>query len=137
MKKALVGAGAVVTVAILGIVLLFGEKRVESAVVTADIIVDGMSCQGCVNKVNTALSELQGVKEVNVRLDNGVASVKYDPALVTVPDMEARIIKLGYAVGKAGASSSVDNKNECLEKANKCQDKAADDCCAQKTGAKT
>lgn len=131
MKKALIGAGAIVAMVILGIVLLSGQKRAESAVVTAEIAVDGMSCQNCADKIDAALSELEGVKEVDVRLENGLASVKYDPALVTMPAMEASITKLGYAIGKPGAASTKD-------KADGCEEEAADGCCASKSpGSKT
>jgi copper ion binding protein len=131
MKKALIGAGAIAAMVMLGIVLLSGQKSAESAVVTADIIVDGMSCQNCADKIDAALSELEGVKEVDVRLEQGTASVKYDPALVTMPAVEASITKLGYAIGKAGAASTKD-------KADGCEDGAADGCCAsKKPGAKT
>ncbi len=123
MKKALLGAGAIVALALAGLVWLSGEKA-ESAVVTADIMVNGMSCQNCVDKVKATLHKLNGVKAVEVRLE-------YDPALVTVPAMEAGITKLGYAVGKAGASSTP-------EKAHDCEGEAAAGCCTSKSpGPKT
>jgi copper chaperone CopZ len=130
MKKALLGAGAVVALAIVDLLWFSGEKA-ESAVVTADIVVNGMSCQNCADKVKTTLHELNGVKEVEVRLENGLARVKYDPALVTVPAMEAGIAKLGYAVGKAGAAST-------SEKAHDCEGEPAASCCSSKSpGPKT
>jgi copper ion binding protein len=130
MKKALLGAGAIVALAIAGLVWLSSEKA-ESAVVTTDIAITGMSCQNCVDKVKTTLQELNGVKAVEVRLENGLATVKYDPALVTVPAMEAGIAKLGYEVGKTGASST-------SEKARDCEGETAAGCCSSKSpGPKT
>ncbi|MGH7450948.1 MAG: heavy-metal-associated domain-containing protein [bacterium] len=130
MKKALLGAGAIVALAIVGLVWLSSEKA-ESAVVTTDIAINGMSCQNCVDKVKATLQELNGVKAVEVRLENGLATVKYDPALVTVPAMEAGIANLGYEAGKAGASSTP-------EKAHDCEGEAAAGCCSSKSpGPKT
>jgi copper chaperone CopZ len=122
MKKALIGASAIIAVAIIGVVLLSGEKPAESAIVATEIGIAGMSCQNCADKVNATLTKLDGVKEVDVRLGEGRALVKYDAAAITVPAMEASITKLGYAIGKGGPSA---NQHECDEA-------EASDCCAQK-----
>jgi copper chaperone len=120
MKKALAGAGAVLLAAIVGVFLLSSEKKAESAVIVADIAVEGMSCQNCADKVDAALSQLDGVKAVEVRLADRVAQVKYDAALVTIPALEQSITKLGYGVGKTGAVSGG------------CEEEASDVCCAAK-----
>ena len=75
------------------------------AVIVADIAVAGMSCQNCADKIDAALSQLDGVKAVEVNLKEGVAQVKYDAALVTVPAMQQSITKLGYSIGKTGAAA--------------------------------
>jgi len=122
MKKALIGASAIIAVAIAGMVLLSGEKNAESAVATTEIGIDGMSCQNCADKINATLTKLDGIKAVEVRLGEGRAYVEYDAAAVTVPAMEASIIKLGYSIGKAGSAINKDD----------CDDAEASDCCAQK-----
>jgi copper chaperone CopZ len=128
MKKALIGASAILAVAIIGVVILSGEKKAEGAIVTTEIGIDGMSCQNCADKVNSTLAKLDGVKEVEVRLGEGKAYVKYDAAAIAVPAMEASITDLGYSVGKIGAAINKDG----------CDDAGASDCCAQKKpGAKT
>ena len=128
MKKALLGATTIITAAVIGVILLSGEKKAESAIVATEIGIEGMSCQNCANKINVSLTELDGVKEVDVRLGEGKAYIKYNAAAVTVPAMEAGISKLGYSVGKAGAAFDKED----------CGDAEASDCCAgKKPAAKT
>jgi copper chaperone len=128
MKKALIGASAIIAVAVIGVVLLSGERKAESAIATTEISIDGMSCQNCADKINATLTKLDGIKAVEVRLGESKAYVKYDAAAVTVPAMEASISQLGYSVGAAGAKIDKDH----------CGDAEASDCCAQKKpGAKT
>lgn len=62
------------------------------------IKVEGMSCSHCANAVRKALSELKGVRDVNVDLAMGRASFEHDEEL----DMDAvrhAIEKAGYRVG--------------------------------------
>ena len=40
--------------------------------------VDGMSCNNCAKHVNKALSEISGVKEVDVNLEDKQAEVSYE-----------------------------------------------------------
>jgi copper chaperone CopZ len=126
MKKIMFGASGIVMLAVLGIVFLSGEKPAESAVIT----IDGVSCNNCVERISTALSELDGVVEANVSLGEGIARVNYDPGKIDVPAMEASITKLGYVVGTASMSRSEKKEKDPCE--------ATDDCCASKSaGQKT
>lgn len=126
MKKALAGAGVIVLAAVIGVVLLSSEKKAGSAVIVTDIVVEGMSCQNCADKIDAALSQLEGVKEVEVRLADGVAQVKHEAALVAMRAMEQSITKLGYRVGKIGAAAGSEQKPDC-------QEEASDGCCAPKS----
>lgn len=128
MKKALFGATTIIAAVVLGLVLLSGEKKAESAIVTTEISIDGMACQNCADKINASLSKLDGVKEVDVRLGESKAYVKYNAAALTVPAIEASITKLGYSIGTGGAPMSKED----------CGDSGASDCCAgEKSASKT
>ncbi len=126
MKKALLGASAILAAAVLGVVLLSGEKTAQSAIVTTELDIAGMSCQNCADKIDAALTKLDGIEEVEVRLSENKAFVKYDAAAVTVPAMETSITKLGYKVGKTDGAAGKEG----------CEDEASD-CCAQKPATKT
>lgn len=61
-----------------------------------EVSIKGMSCNHCVMAVKNALSELQGVKSVDVDLANGTASV--DAENVTDEQIKSTIEEAGYEV---------------------------------------
>ncbi|MBE3551438.1 MAG: heavy-metal-associated domain-containing protein [Kyrpidia tusciae] len=58
--------------------------------------IKGMSCSHCVHAVKSALSALAGVHEVDVDLDKGKASVKFDGSKVGEPQFREAIEEAGY-----------------------------------------
>ena len=52
--------------------------------------IDGMTCDECVSKVESALNETQGVKKAEVSLKNKQARVKYDKEKVKVEELIKR-----------------------------------------------
>jgi len=72
---------------------MFGKKEI----LTYTIGVEGMMCQHCVAHVKTALEAVKGVKEVNVELDTGTATVSAQSS-VSQKVLEDAIVKAGYKV---------------------------------------
>ena len=62
------------------------------------IKVKGMSCQHCVMAVKKALSSLDGVKEVDVNLEKGEATLIHD-GHADLNEARQRIVKAGYKIG--------------------------------------
>lgn len=62
------------------------------------INVQGMTCSGCASKVKGALSELNGVKDVQANPSNGEVTLDYDQSLVKNDQIKAAIEGAGYAV---------------------------------------
>jgi copper chaperone len=60
--------------------------------------VEGMSCPSCIRHVTSALSELDGVGKVDVKLRDGLVIVKHDR-------VQAPIAQLIEALGQAGYAS--------------------------------
>ncbi len=56
----------------------------------------GMSCSSCVGHVNAALSALDGVSKVEVRLREGKVLVEYTPELVDEGAMIEALREAGY-----------------------------------------
>jgi copper chaperone CopZ len=63
---------------------------------TATFAVHGMHCEGCVNAIQTALGECDGVIEGKVDLAESTAVVTYDPAKLSPADLLTTIEELGY-----------------------------------------
>ena len=58
--------------------------------------IQGMTCGGCTGSVRKALSQIDGISQVDVTLRPGTATVQADSARVTPAQIEAAISHLGY-----------------------------------------
>ncbi len=66
--------------------------------VTTTYQISGMTCGHCVNAVSTELSGLAGVREVQVDLDHGTATVTSD-AQLSLDDVRNAVDEAGYSLG--------------------------------------
>jgi len=64
----------------------------------AEMKVDGMTCNGCVEKVKTSLEKVDGVKSADVSLENGLAVVMYDDDATNEKGLHEAIKSSGYKV---------------------------------------
>ena len=60
------------------------------------IKVEGMSCGGCVKNVTGVLKGLPGVEDVQVSLEGASATVRHDPAKVSVEALRAAVEGAGF-----------------------------------------
>ncbi|WP_272949074.1 heavy metal translocating P-type ATPase [Paenibacillus contaminans] len=68
----------------------------------ATVSITGMTCAACAARIEKSLNKLDGVEAaVNLALDR--ASVSYDPARTDWPQIEQRIVQLGYGTIKESA----------------------------------
>ncbi len=65
---------------------------------TANFKIEGMTCNGCVNKVKTSLSKVEGVKEATVTLADNSAKVVYDSGKTNEGALKEVVTKAGYKV---------------------------------------
>ncbi len=65
---------------------------------TVTLPVTGMTCGGCVRSVERKLASTPGVSRAQVSLEQGTATVEFDPARTKVPDLVTAIEQLGYQV---------------------------------------
>ena len=65
---------------------------------TATITIDGMSCEHCVRTVKEAIGAQNGVKSVDVSLEDKNARVVYDDEHTKLSDLESAIVEEGYEV---------------------------------------
>ena len=63
---------------------------------TRTLPINGMHCQSCVGRVETALLRLSGVSEVTVDLAEQKASIRYNSAKVRLDDLKASLEAEGY-----------------------------------------
>jgi copper chaperone len=63
-----------------------------------DIKVEGMTCGGCVNSIQNALRQRDGVLQAAADLDGGIVSVEFDPERIGQAALEAAITDAGFDV---------------------------------------
>jgi copper chaperone len=63
---------------------------------TADIRIQGMTCEGCVRSVTRTLQAVAGVQRVEVFLEEGKAQVAYDPRKTGLAELKRAVERAGY-----------------------------------------
>ena len=99
---------------------------INAADVTKSTIeVKGMTCDACVEKVTTALQQVEGVEKVSVDLESGLATVEHNG--VELVSLNSAIVKAGFNTESSGLK-----KYECDEiKEKTCFGGNMEKCCSQ------
>ena len=63
-----------------------------------ELKVEGMTCGGCVNSVQNALNQRNGIRSATADLDSGIVTVEFDSAIIQQPVIAAAIIEAGFEV---------------------------------------
>jgi copper chaperone len=74
----------------------------ELTMKTTRLKVSGMTCDHCVQAVEKALKNRNGVRSASVNLDSGTAEVEYEEREVVPEQMIAVIEEEGYSAALAG-----------------------------------
>jgi len=67
--------------------------------VSVEVSIEGMSCMACVAKVKKTLSDLSGINEVKVSLENKSATIQYNPDNISLDKIKQSINEIGYKAG--------------------------------------
>jgi copper chaperone len=63
---------------------------------TANIRIEGMTCEGCVKSVTRTLQAVPGVQSVDVLLEEGKARVTFDPGKTKLAELKRAVERAGY-----------------------------------------
>ncbi len=77
-----------------------------------ELRIEGMTCAGCVRRVEKALSKLPGVLDVNVNLATERARVRYLPATVNLGRIKKAGRDAGYEVAALESGATVEGPTE-------------------------
>jgi Cu+-exporting ATPase len=58
--------------------------------------IEGMTCASCVNRITRFLQKVDGVDDANVNLATESATIRFDPARVSLPELGAAVEAAGY-----------------------------------------
>lgn len=64
----------------------------------ATLAISGMHCSGCVDKVEKALMDINGVHDVTVDLDENEATITYEQDKAAIGDFEKAVTGAGYGL---------------------------------------
>ena len=85
---------------VLGIIVGFGLSGCEKGsaqIETADIEINSVKCDMCVENVEKAIEGVDGVREVSVDLDARIASVEFESDKTDLEGLEQVIAAAGYS----------------------------------------
>jgi len=63
---------------------------------TEKIVVENIKCHGCANTIRKEIAKLDGVKEVEVDVENACVTVDFDETLQNRENVVKRLATLGY-----------------------------------------
>ena len=73
--------------------------------------INGMTCQGCVNKVNKVLDNTVGIEKYEVNLKKGEAVVFYDPEVTVEENIQIAIGSTPFACQRMTVKEKVEKKS--------------------------
>lgn len=78
---------------------LFRKHVWDGQTVETRIGIKGMTSKSCARTIKKALLTKNGVREVYINRENGVATVMFNPAQTDVPSLNQVILRKGYFPG--------------------------------------
>ncbi|KAM4860036.1 copper-transporting ATPase 2 isoform 2-T3 [Thomomys bottae] len=70
----------------------------SSLTTTSTISILGMTCQSCVQSIESRISSLKGIVGIKVSLEQGCASVTYVPAVMSLQQICHQVVDMGFEV---------------------------------------
>ncbi|MGG3280656.1 heavy metal translocating P-type ATPase [Paenibacillus solani] len=98
------------------------EEKIEklgygTAKETVDLQLIGMYCAACATKIEKVVNKMPGVSQANVNFALETARVEFNPAEVSLGDIQQRVEKLGYqAVPKQETLDQEGHRKEAITK---------------------
>lgn len=80
---------------------------------TLEIKVDGMTCNGCVDKVKTTLEKVDGVKSAEVSLESNSAVVLYNGSKTEEGKLKEAVNSTGFKAVDAEQVKEKKDKSDC------------------------
>lgn len=74
-------------------------------IITKTLLIDGMTCVSCENRIERKLGSIMGVENIKVSYRDGTAVITFDANVITQAKIEKIIESLDYRVIKAGKSA--------------------------------
>jgi len=73
--------------------------QVNANTVAVEVSIQGMTCTGCEQTIQTGIIAIEGVKQVKANFKNGKAYVEFLPGIADTLRIKEKITASGYVVG--------------------------------------
>ena len=83
---------------------------------TAELLLEGMTCAACANRIEKGLNKLPGVREAAVNFALETAHVVYSPAEVSLADIQQKVKQLGYQARSKEDAEQEDHRQKEIQK---------------------
>jgi len=70
----------------------------NATIVAVELSIQGMSCTGCEQTIQSGISSIKGVKQVKATFKDGKAFVEFIPEIADTTQMKDKITASGYTV---------------------------------------
>ena len=93
-------------------------EKIGYGIVTdaAEFAITGMTCAACSSRIEKVLNKMDGVMSANVNLALETATVTYNPATLTVVEIEDKIEKIGYGANLKNEKNEMDHREAAIQK---------------------
>lgn len=78
--------------------------------------VTGMTCAACSSRIEKVLNKMDGMVNANVNLALETATVTYNPAILTIGEIENKIEKIGYRAELKTEKEEIDHREVAIQK---------------------
>jgi len=96
--------------------------------------ISGMTCDSCVQKVETSLEKVDGVTGVDVTLAGNTAVITFDPNKTTAGKLQAAVQATGFKVETTPANAAITCcEGKCTSCASECKCADGCTCCSANT----
>ena len=92
---------------------LFNPLERNITMQTQSLKVTGMTCGGCISTVTDALKAVSGVRDVDVSLSAGEATVQFDERLTSPDKLKSAVKGAGYGVDATNTAHRHQSKGAC------------------------
>ncbi len=73
-----------------------GRKAPPQATETAHFSIEGMTCENCVQGIQSTLMRLPGFSQSTIDLETDSAEILFDPSEISAAELAERITRIGY-----------------------------------------
>jgi len=99
------------------VVLGFSLTGFAGETKTVKINIEGMTCNGCVQKVESILKKVEGVSETNVVLASHSATVTYDVSKTNEKSLKEAVNLTGFKAGSVEEAKKADTDAKVSKRA--------------------